>query len=41
VQVAAGHRLGIRIYAKVNLNVNLNVLYDNPSYPASLQLNSQ
>jgi hypothetical protein len=41
VTVAAGHRLGIRIWVKVNLNAAVDVAYDNPNYPASLQLNSQ
>lgn len=41
VSIAAGHRLGIRIWAKVNANVPIAVIYDNPLYPAEVQLNSQ
>jgi len=39
--LAAGDRVAIRIYVKVNLNVPIDLVYDNPDYPASLQLNSQ
>jgi len=41
VSIAAGHRLGVRIWAKVNTNTPIAVIYDNPSYPAQVQLNSQ
>jgi hypothetical protein len=41
VSVAAGHRIGIRIWAKVNANLPIAVIYDNPLYPAEVQLNSQ
>jgi hypothetical protein len=41
VPVAAGHRIGLRVWAKANVWAPIDVLYDNPTYPASLQLNSQ
>jgi prepilin-type N-terminal cleavage/methylation domain-containing protein len=41
VSVAAGHRLGVRIWMKANVNTAIDLLYDHPQYPASLQLNSQ
>ncbi|MHB8691115.1 MAG: type IV pilus modification PilV family protein [Solirubrobacteraceae bacterium] len=39
--IAAGHRIGVRIWAKANLNTAISLLYDNPRYPTSIQLNSQ
>lgn len=41
VSIAPGHRIGVRIWAKVNANLPINVVYDNPLYPAQVQLNSQ
>jgi Tfp pilus assembly protein PilV len=40
VAIAPGHRLGVRIWANVSGNVSIGVLYDNPLYPAQLELNS-
>jgi hypothetical protein len=39
--VPVGHRLGIRIWVKVNVNAAVDLIFDNPNFPASLQLNSQ
>jgi prepilin-type N-terminal cleavage/methylation domain-containing protein len=41
VTLNPGDRLGVRIWVKVNLNVAINLIYDNPVYPAALQLNVQ
>ncbi|HEY2162141.1 MAG TPA: hypothetical protein VGH24_12600 [Solirubrobacteraceae bacterium] len=41
VSVAAGHRIGVRIWMKANVNSGVDLLYDNPSYPSEIQLNSQ
>jgi Tfp pilus assembly protein PilV len=41
VQVAPGHRIGVRIWANVSGKAAIAVLYDNPLYPAQLQLNSK
>lgn len=41
VSLAPGHRLGVRIWVKVNANLPIDVLYDNPLYPAQVQLNTQ
>jgi prepilin-type N-terminal cleavage/methylation domain-containing protein len=41
VSIAPGHRLGVRLWFKANLNTALDLLYDNPSYPTQLQLNTQ
>ncbi len=41
VSIAAGHRLGVRIWVKANANVPIDLLYDNPLYPAQVQLNTQ
>jgi hypothetical protein len=41
VSIAPGHRIGVRIWMKANLNTAIDLLYDNPLYPAQLQLNSQ
>jgi hypothetical protein len=41
VAIAAGHRIGVRIWAKVNLNTAADLLYDNPTYPSDIQLNTQ
>ena len=41
VTVAAGHRIGVRVWFKENLGTSIDLIYDNPNYPAQLQLNSQ
>jgi type II secretory pathway pseudopilin PulG len=41
VSIAPGHRLGVRLWFKANLNTALALLYDNPLYPSQLQLNTQ
>jgi prepilin-type N-terminal cleavage/methylation domain-containing protein len=41
VSIAAGHRLGVRIWVKVNLNAAIDLLYDHPLYPSQVQLNTQ
>jgi hypothetical protein len=41
IALQAGDRIGVRIWAKVNLNTAIDLIYDNPGYPAQLQLNSQ
>jgi hypothetical protein len=41
VAIAAGDRIGVRIWAKANLNTAVALLYDNPRYPTSIQLNTQ
>jgi prepilin-type N-terminal cleavage/methylation domain-containing protein len=41
VTLNPGDRLGVRIWVKVNLNAAVDLLYDNPVYPAALQLNVQ
>jgi prepilin-type N-terminal cleavage/methylation domain-containing protein len=41
VSIAPGHRLGVRIWIKANANVPIDLLYDNPLYPAQVQLNTQ
>jgi prepilin-type N-terminal cleavage/methylation domain-containing protein len=41
VSIAAGHRLGVRIWIKDSVSAAIAVLYDHPTYPAQLQLNTQ
>ena len=41
VTIAPGHRIGVRLWFKANLNTALDLLYDNPLYPTELQLNTQ
>src|SRR5947209_4467832 len=41
VTIAAGHRLGVRIWFKENASTSIDVLYDNANYPTQLQLNSE
>jgi prepilin-type N-terminal cleavage/methylation domain-containing protein len=41
ISIAPGHRLGVRLWFKANLNAALELLYDNPLYPTQLQLNTQ
>jgi hypothetical protein len=40
VTIAAGHRLGVRVWLKANVNAAIDLLFDNPLYPTELQLNS-
>ncbi len=40
VSIAPGHRIGIRMWVKVNVNLPIALIYDNPLYPAQVQLNS-
>ena len=41
VTVPAGDRIGLRVWAKAEASTPIAVAYDNPNYPAELQLNSQ
>ena len=41
VSIAPGHRIGVRLWFKANVNTALDLLYDNPTYPTQLQLNTQ
>jgi hypothetical protein len=41
VTLSPGDRLGVRLWVKVNLKAAVDLLYDNPVYPAALQLNVQ
>jgi hypothetical protein len=41
VTIPTGHRIGFRIWMKANINAAIDVMYDNPLFPAQLQLNSQ
>jgi hypothetical protein len=41
ISIAPGHRLGVRIWVKVNLNLAIDLLYDHPLYPSEIQLNTQ
>lgn len=41
VTVPAGDRIGARVWMKSSVNTPIGLLYDNPNYPAQLQLNSQ
>lgn len=41
VSIAVGHRLGVRIWIKDNVSAAIAVLYDHPTYPAQLELNTQ
>ncbi len=41
VSLAPGHRLGVRMWIKANLNLPIALLYDNPLYPSEIQLNTQ
>jgi Tfp pilus assembly protein PilV len=40
VTIAAGHRLGIRIWLKASLNAAVDLLFDNPAFPTQVQLNT-
>ncbi len=40
VSIASGHRIGIRMWVKVNVNLPIDLIYDNPLYPTQVQLNS-
>jgi hypothetical protein len=41
VSIAPGHRLGVRIWIKDSVGAAIAVLYDHPTYPAQLELNTQ
>lgn len=41
VTVPAGRRIGVRIWAANSSGADLDLFYDHPSYPTSVQLNSQ
>lgn len=41
VTVAAGHRIAVRVWFKEDLGTSIDLIYDNPNYPAQLQLNSE
>lgn len=41
VSIAPGDRIGIRIWAKASSNLPIDLLYDNPLYPAQVQLNTR
>jgi hypothetical protein len=41
VSIAAGHRLGVRIWINDSVSAAIAVLYDHPTYPAQLELNTQ
>jgi prepilin-type N-terminal cleavage/methylation domain-containing protein len=41
VSIAAGHRVGVRIWMKNTVNAAIAVLYDHPTYPTQVQLNTQ
>jgi hypothetical protein len=40
VTLAAGHRLGIRVWAKASVNAAVDLLFDNPADPSQVQLNT-
>ncbi len=40
VTVAAGNRIGVRVWMLANVNTAIALIYDNPLYPSSIQLNS-
>ncbi len=41
VTIAAGDRLGVRVWMLATTNVPIALIYDNPLYPSEIQLNSQ
>jgi hypothetical protein len=41
VTVPTGDRIGFRVWMASTVNSAIDVIYDNPNYPAQLQLNSQ
>jgi hypothetical protein len=41
VTIPAGDRIGMRVWMRANVNAPIDLIYDNPNYPAQLQLNSQ
>jgi hypothetical protein len=41
VSIPAGDRVGVRLWAMANSNTAVDLVYDNPSYPSEIQLNSQ
>lgn len=40
-KVDTGHRIGVRLWDAVSSNTNIALIYDNPSDPSEIQLNSQ
>jgi prepilin-type N-terminal cleavage/methylation domain-containing protein len=40
VTIAAGHRVGVRVWFKENLGTSIDLIYDNPNYVSQVQLNS-
>lgn len=41
VTIAPGHRIGVRVWIKANLNTAIDLIYDHPQFPAQVQLNTQ
>ena len=41
VTVPAGHRIGVRVWPANTSGADLALVYDHPSYPTAVQLNSQ
>jgi hypothetical protein len=41
ITIAAGHRLGVRVWVKATTNTPIDLMYDHVAYPAQVQLNSQ
>ena len=41
VRLAAGDRIGVRIWMKANVTTPIDLLYDNTSYPTELELNTE
>ncbi len=41
VSIAAGHRIGVRVWMKANVSSAIALVYDNPLYPSEIQLNTQ
>jgi prepilin-type N-terminal cleavage/methylation domain-containing protein len=41
VTIAAGHRVGVRVWFKESLGTSIDLLYDNPNYVSQVQLNSE
>lgn len=39
--IAAGHRIGVRVWMVANANVPIALIYDNPLYPSEIQLNGE
>jgi hypothetical protein len=39
--IPAGDRIGVRVWIQAKLNAAIALIYDNPTYPSEIQLNSQ